>query len=40
MYLLFALFYIGTAKTLAFSDLTVILNMIAFLGLACEVEND
>lgn len=37
MYAWFTLFFIGAFYTMALYDLTIILNMIAFLGLACEV---
>lgn len=37
MYALLALFLAGSIKTLAFYNLKTVLNMIAFLGVACEV---
>lgn len=35
IYVLFIIFFLGAFKTLAFYNMTVVLNMIAFLGLAC-----
>lgn len=39
IYVLFIIFFLGAFKTLAFYDMTVVLNMIAYLGLVCGKSN-